>query len=277
MRSDVARANDSAVKSIHALRRGMDVLLAIEDASAVTFAELHRQTGLPKASLLRILKTLRESGRIAYSEAQRRYMPSTDGGASDESGTRWHRRLVEAAAPACQTLQRRVPWPVDLAVRDGQAMLIVDALRAPTGFAVNYRALGFRPPMLLSSLGRCYLAFCPSPERQEILDVLARSSHPADIQARRPERIQRLLASAAALGYATRDPSHTEADSADRFGAISVPVRFESAVVACISVSWLPAIATEQEIVRAYLKALKDAAATVEQRLRNPPNGVPRI
>lgn len=260
-------AGHQGVKSINALRRGMEVLQAIEDTSAATFAELHQQTGLPKASLLRILKTLRECGRISYSHAQRRYMPSTHGGSTDEARDHWQDRLISIAAPACQALQRRVPWPVDLAIRDGQAMLILDALRAPTGFAVNYRALGFRPPMLLSSLGRCYLAFCPAAEREDLLKKLARSTHQADIQARRPERIKRLLGHASALGYAARDASLTEADSADRFGAISVPVRHGEAVAACIGISWLPAVASEPQIVQAHLKALRNAAAALELQL----------
>jgi len=187
--------------------------------------------------------------------------------ARDEADVHWHGRLVALAASACQALQRRVPWPLDLGVRDGQAMRSWTRCAPPTGFAVNYRALGFRPPMLLSSLGRCYLAFCLPAERREILETLSRSCSQADIAARRPERIQRLLASAAAQGYATRDPSHTEADSADRFGAISVPVRLGGSALACISISWLPAVASEPQIVQAHLKVLQEAAAAIEQRL----------
>lgn len=265
------RERASAVKSINALRRGLDVLMAIEGASAITFSELHRQTGLPKATLLRVLKTLLESRRISYNETQRRYVPASYGGVdSDAALERWD-ALVEIAAPVCQALQRQVHWPVDLAVRDGQAMLVLDALRSPNGFAVNYRALGFRPPMLLSSLGRCYLAFCPAAERAQILAGFAHSSNEVDIQARRPERIQRLLSAAARQGYATRDPSPTEMESPDRFGALSVPVFREQQVAVCISISWLPAVASEQQIVQTHLKDMREAAAALQQRLKSLP------
>lgn len=110
-------------------------------------------------------------------------------------------------------------WPVDMAVRDGHAMLVLDALRSPSGFAVNYRA----------------------------------------------------------QGYATRDPSPTRADSPDRFGALSVPIFLEGWVIACISISWLPAVAGESEIARAYLVTLRDAAASIEERLRRSHFAVPPL
>ncbi len=48
------------VKSINALARALDVLQLLQSSGALTLAELHRLTGIPKASLLRILKTLME-------------------------------------------------------------------------------------------------------------------------------------------------------------------------------------------------------------------------
>lgn len=95
-------------------------------------------------------------------------------------------------------------------------MLILDAHRPINGLAVNYRVLGFRPRMLLSSLGRCHLAFCPDDERKSILATLARSPDPLDRAALRPQAIQRMVANARSQGYATRDPSPASFDSPER-------------------------------------------------------------
>jgi IclR family transcriptional regulator, mhp operon transcriptional activator len=38
-------------------------------------------------------------------------------------------------------------------------------------------------------------------------------------------------------------------------------------VVGCISCAWLPAVATEQEIVKRHLRDLKAAAVAVQNRL----------
>ena len=69
------------VKSITALRRGLDVFWSIQQSSAATLADLHRQTSLSKATLLRILRTLQEAGWIARNEVENRYVPA--GGPGD--------------------------------------------------------------------------------------------------------------------------------------------------------------------------------------------------
>ena len=260
-------ARESAVKTITSLRRGLDVLFAIERSSAATLAELHRQTSLPKATLLRILKTLDEGGWIERSESEGRYVPSA---AAGEHGASVERRalLSSLAAQPRMQLQKRVPWPTDLGVRDGTAMLILDTHRPMNGLAVNYRVLGFRPGMLVSSLGRCYLAFCPDDERKQIISALARSRYEVDRAVQRPEAIRRMVAHAREQGYAARDPSHMSAESPERFGAIAVPVFHAGRVVACLSCAWLPAVLDERAIARAHLTDLHAAAHAIEARLK---------
>lgn len=255
----------TGVKSVESLRRGLDVLLAIEQSSALTLAELQRQLGLPKATLLRMLKTLREAGWVERSELEGRYMPAAAPGDTGPEA-QWRARLSALAAPHREALQRRVPWPVDLAVREGTAMLILDAHRPVNGLAVNYRVLGFRPAMLVSSLGRCYLAYCPEEERKAIVSRLARSTRALDRLALRAEAIKALVAHARAQGYATRDPSPTSADSPERFGALSVPVFSGDRLVACLSCAWLPAVVTEHEVAAQYLKALQGCASAIGHR-----------
>ena len=52
------------VKSINALARGLQVLQVLQTSQGMSLAALHGRTGVPKASLLRILKTLMEQGFI---------------------------------------------------------------------------------------------------------------------------------------------------------------------------------------------------------------------
>jgi IclR family mhp operon transcriptional activator len=254
------------VKSITALRRGLDVFWSIQQSSAATLADLHRQTSLSKATLLRILRTLQEAGWIARNEVENRYVPAASPG---ESGLalEWRTRLSALATQPREQLQRVVPWPIDLAVLDGLAMLILDTNRPINGLAVNYRVLGFRPRLLLSSLGRCYLAFCPEAERRRLLAGLARSPYEVDRAALKSHGAADWPARYRAQGYASRDPSPTSLDSPERFGAISVPILLDGAVVGCISCAWLPAVATEQEIVKRHLGNLKAAAQAVQNRL----------
>lgn len=255
------------VKSVEALRRGLLVLHAIEQSSAVTLAELHSQTGIPKASLLRILKTLMESGWVHRNELERRYVPAPAPGDSGPAAA-WRARLSALAAPVRATLEKRIPWPTDLAVRDGTTMLILDAHRPIHGLAVNYRVLGFRPAMMVSSLGRCHIAFCPADERRALIARLARSTSALDRIALNANAVQRLVADGRARGYCSRDPSELGSESPERFGAISVPVFAGDRLLACLSCAWLPRVTNEASIVTACLPALRDAAALIGERAR---------
>jgi IclR family mhp operon transcriptional activator len=256
----------NSVKSVDALRRGLLVMHAIKQSSAVTLAELHLQTGIPKASLLRILKTLIESGWVVRNELERRFMPAASPGDSGPH-SHWRSRLSALAAPVRTSLERRIPWPTDLAVRDGTSMLILDAHRPINGIAVNYRVLGFRPSMLVSSLGRCYLTFCPDEERRSLLALLARTS--AIAQNRnllREDAIQRLIATGRTQGYCSRDPSELGSESPERFGAIAVPVFAGDELLGSLSCAWLPKVTDKSIIVTQCLGALRDAAQLIGER-----------
>lgn len=255
----------SKVKSISALGRGLAVMHAIEESSAVTLAELHWQTGIPKASLLRILKTLIESGWVVRNAVEGRYIPAAAPGDSSPAA-RWRARLSALAAPIRLTVERRVPWPTDLAVREGLTMLILDAHRPVNSLAVNYRVLGLRPSMLISSLGRCYLAFCPDEERREIVAALARLPHAPDRSALRKDALHRLVTRGRSMGYCTRDPSELGFESPERFGALSVPVFAGDQLIAALSCAWLPRVIDETHIAANYLSILRDAANLIGER-----------
>lgn len=241
------------------------MLHAIEQSSAATLTELHYQTGLPKATLLRLLKTLQETGWITRNQLEKRYVPAAAPGVTDPQAL-WRSKLSAIAAPIRVALERRIPWPTDLAVRDRSSMLILDAHRPINGLAVNYRVLGFRPAMLVSSLGRCYVAFCPAAERQALLAQLARSTHALDRVASRADAINRLVRQGQAQGYCTRDPSDLGSESPERFGAISVPVFAGKQLIACLSCAWLPRVTDETNIVLTCLPALREAANMIGDR-----------
>src|SRR5215469_4549774 len=106
-----------SVKSIRALERGLDVLQALQTGPGAGLKELHEITGLPKATLLRILRTLSERNLIWQRMADGAYLPSTRSARSlaiDDTSA-----LVEVASPIMAQLCERVNWPSVLAVRRG--------------------------------------------------------------------------------------------------------------------------------------------------------------
>ena len=255
------------MKRIEALARGLKVLNAVEASPGASLHELHGKTGLPKATLLRSLRTLEDAGFVARRLADGAYLPGRPASAGRRVASRWL-PLIEAAGPSLEALGRAIPWPTDLGVRDGTSMLVLESNRRLSPIQVNRKALGARPHMLWSAMGRAYLAFCPAAERDEILAALRRSNAPEDRVARNRSRLDKLLAETRAQGYGVRDPRYGVLDVGLRrqVSAIAVPIRQKEAVIACVNCVWLVDALGERQVVERHLDALLGAADEIASR-----------
>jgi IclR family mhp operon transcriptional activator len=255
------------VKRVEALARGLRVLNAVEASVGASLHELHRKTGLPKATLLRALRTLEDARFIARRLADGAYMPSRPA-AARRLPTRWL-TLIEAAGPSLETLGAAIPWPTDLGVRDGTSMLVLESNRRLSPIQVNRKALGVRPHMLWSAMGRAYLAYCPEAERDEILASLRASDAPEDRIARNKRRIEKLLAQTRTQGYGVRDARYGVLDlgAPRRVSAIAVPVRQGDAVIASVNCVWLADALSERQVVQRHMEALLAAATDIARRV----------
>lgn len=258
-------------KRVAALARGLTVLKAIHARPGASLGELHERTGFPKATLLRSLRTLEDSGFVARRLADGGYLPAFLASEAPRAAPRWL-ALTGAAGPTLEALGRTIPWPTDLGVRDGATMLILESnrrLASIRSIHVNRQALGFRPHMLWSAMGRAYLAYCPAAEREHILAVLRGSDTPADRAARNRGWVDTLLRETRGRGYGIRDERHAGLDVGlpHQVSAIAVPVRRRDAVLACLNCVWLIEAVPEREIVERHLAALQEAAAQIASRV----------
>lgn len=253
----------SAVKRVEALARGLTVLKEVFARPGASLHELHGRTGLAKATLLRALRTLEESGFVSRRLADGGYLPLL-AAAQDPPARRWL-PLTEAAGPALEALSRTIAWPTDLGVRDGASMVVLESNRRLSPIRVNRQALGVRPHMLWSAMGRAYLAFCPAGECEEILAALRASGAPEDRAARNRRAVEKLLQQTRERGYGVRDPRYGLLDigHARRVSAIAVPVRRGTGVLGCINCVWLADVVDEREIVARHLGALRAAAEDI--------------
>jgi IclR family transcriptional regulator, mhp operon transcriptional activator len=257
----------TAPVAISALQRGLLVLEAVHRAGALSFTELQLETALPKATLARLLHTLVDSGWLRRQGARGRYVCETAPTLPPEQ-RQPITQLMPSAQPVCAALQRAVPWPINLGIRDGISMRIVDLPDTPgLGLAANFRQLGFKPPMLRSALGLCYLAFCPAAEADTVLQQLQRSRDEFDQAVLRSGKLPQRLKDIRQQGYALRDFSMLAPDSAERYGAVAVPVIASGQVRACLSCSWLLQISAAERVVQQYLPALQNAAGELARRI----------
>ena len=101
------------VKPIGSLARGLQVLKVLQDMRAAGLHDLHLATGIPKATLTRILLTAHQEGLVWQRMVDGAFLPSHSGRRAERDD---EALLVEVASPVLEDLSRRLQWPSVLAV-----------------------------------------------------------------------------------------------------------------------------------------------------------------
>jgi len=256
------------MKLIRVLQRAAEVLRCLESKPGSALADLHQQTGIPKPTLLRLLATLEHERLVARAMADGRYRSKVSMFKTSRADQR-HIRLAELASPHLSALRRQVVWPSDLTVRQGYHMKLIETSRRESSLALHRDAIGFKVDILVSAVGRSYLAFCPELERERILAHL--EAHPERYtRGARLNRqdLQRVLAQTRERGYGVRDSRFgglgwLSEQNDDRLAAIAVPILSGPKVLACLTIVWPRRLHSEADIARRYLQALQHSAAAI--------------
>jgi IclR family transcriptional regulator, mhp operon transcriptional activator len=254
-------------ETIRGLERGLAVLQALHTKPACSLQDLNQLTRIPKPSLLRILRTLEQSGWAARRLADGRYRVGTHFDQVASTRDRYD-PLAEAAGSVLERLCRTLSWPSDLMVPAGDHMEIRESSRGHSPFLINRDQIGHPVPWLASAVGRAYLAFCPEKELKQIIATLRKSTLRDDRPARDPKQLDAILSEVRLKGYATRDPSHTGGayggpNFVDGLAAIAVPVMKGRRVYGAINLLWIKTAFPIDEFASVHLPALKAAAREI--------------
>lgn len=254
-----------AFEPVTALTRGLEVLRQINQLERTTVTEIHKRTGYPKPTVLRMIETLMNAGYVVREEGSATYAP-TGKCLLLSNGLHAHAHMTAVAAPFLSAFRRSVGWPSDFGLFDGDAMVIAATNREFGVLSLN-RKVGARTPMLLSALGLAYLSFCTAEEAQRILCVLQVSSSPLDTKAKDTASVQRLLAETRARGYSLTDPAYLETVYEGAIWGIGAPVLAKGRVMASMNVMFLRSALTLEAGVETLLPALKETADAIGEAL----------
>ncbi|MBS0275441.1 MAG: DNA-binding transcriptional regulator [Proteobacteria bacterium] len=252
--------------AVEPVLRTLHILEALNRRHApASLAQLCDATDLPKPTVSRLLQTLEEGGyvtrlprRLGYALRERTLRLS--------SGFRYSDVVVEAARPFLSALTAELKWPVGLATLDRDAMRVRFSTGRESPFAIDENFVNRRVPMLLSALGRAYLAFCSADEREKILDLLRASPRETDRMARDPRAVARLIQSARRAGFA----SAAEYPSAPAHG-VAVPVLLGGTAIAAITLRYLGRRLPEREAAQRYLAPLQRASLSTAAAMKDHP------
>ncbi|MBV8358822.1 MAG: helix-turn-helix domain-containing protein, partial [Deltaproteobacteria bacterium] len=176
---------------------------ALNRHGSATALTLARETGVPRATVYRLLQTLFDDGYVGRGTADDRFhlrlkVRGLSEGFEDEQ---W---ITAIAGPALVELIQRTAWPCDVSTLEGLKMVIHETTHRIAPLSIDRNMVGQELPILGSSSGLAYISFAPKEEREPLLALLARSSDPHDALARDAAQVSRLVVSTRRRGYGLR-------------------------------------------------------------------------
>lgn len=187
---------------IAVVEKTFQVLEAMSDfGHAVTLKELTEATGLPKATLFRILQTLAQCGYVDQDQARSRYALTLrlfHLGRADS-----FEDAKALALPLMEALHARFNETVNLGILQGAHIVYAHCIETSQSLRWQVRP-GARDPFYSTALGRAIAAFLPERQQARLLDRVEVVGRTPFTPASRAEVIE-VLRKVARTGWALDD------------------------------------------------------------------------
>lgn len=211
----------SVFEPVRAVQRGLAVLRAVSEHGPINVSDIANLCKLPQPTVVRLVETLLEAGYV-YRQAGKTTYKVTGRTLALSRGYDPHYRLIELAMPVVEQLHIEIGWPSNLAVFDGDAMVIAYSNRAALGLSIPGR-VGARIPLVATGVGLVTLSRMSAEERRQAL-ARAQSSSRWDsnptLLAALPERLEDVRRH----GYAFAEQDYLDEVYQSRIWAVAVPV-----------------------------------------------------
>jgi len=252
----------TSYKPVNAAMRILDVLAAVNKLKGrASVGEIHRETVIDKATIVRMLETLIHAGYV-FREDDRPYYEVTGKTLLLCSGFDRHRAVGRIVAPIMAAFRRDFGWPSDVAIFDRDAMLVVETSREAGPMLVN-RHPGYRAPILATSLGLAYLAFAEGTQREAVRTREAGNPAAWNDMARDRKEAERTFTDIRARGYAMMHPEYSRTEYNRQVSTIGVPILIDGAAIAAMNVLFLKRALPVETAIDTLLPGLKESAAQV--------------
>ncbi|WP_323011802.1 helix-turn-helix domain-containing protein [Castellaniella sp.] len=255
----------TSVIPVNALVRGLLVLETLNASGPAGLSDIWRKTGLPKATVFRMLETLHEHGYVTYDPSSQVYQVSLRALALSNNVS-YGQQLLQIAAPVISSLREDLGWPSDLTVFQHDKMVIVDTNREP-GMLSSNRSVGSRVPMMASATGRAYLANIGEKQQQALLKRLALSDDPYEQLAKDQAATSRIISETLSRGYALSDQEFLKSNR----GAAAA-IMHDGEVVCVINMIAIARIVKLEEVENRYVPLLLEAKKKIEALLSRFPS-----
>ncbi len=243
---------------IRAAERTLQILACMNRRPVSTIEYLHQETGLPKPTLVRFLKTMAHAGYVTNDPRQAGYQ-LTSLVSSLSSGYHGDPLIIEAGRPWAVKLTRQLHWPVSIAVLDIDSVVVRCSTVADSPSSPFHSTINMHLSLFTKALGRAYLAFSEDSQ----IEAFARNAErgtgtEAEIASDR-EGLRSLVSTIRKMGYALRDIRVEPKNS----NTLAVPIFLDGKVRATLGMTFFRSAVKSHKLVREYAGYLREASAEI--------------
>jgi IclR family mhp operon transcriptional activator len=241
---------------IEPVRRSFAVLEALSRRRSSTLSVLVEETALPRPTVVRLLHTLAALGYAQRVSRQQGYR-LTDRVLGLSGSIRFVDHLVDAALPHMSRFTSEHGWPLYLATLSYGAITIRHSTAPESPMSFESAALNTRRSVLISALGRAWLAFCAEDERRTMLRDIG------GLAPRQEAALRAALDRVRRVGYA-----FTAAPRPMRIHGMAVPIRSGERMLGSLSMRFPRSAMTEEEVAQRFSRRLATLARAIANDVR---------
>jgi len=260
-----ATSETAQYKEVRGLSRGLAILRALNGMAGGIGAvvEIARATNVHRTTVKRLLETLKTEGLVHHKDDGNVYALTFEVRRLSEGyvGSDW---VDEIAAPAMKAHLRALSWPSDLATPDSGFMIVRESTHRSSMLSQHRATIGFRIPMLVSSLGRAWLAHCSDEEREATIAVLRERTDDIGEMARDECLVKKLLNETRKRGYGTNTGEWLREASVT---AIGFPILDGHRALGAINLVLVRDLVQPKEIKSRYVPLLRALANQISQEI----------
>lgn len=236
--------------------RALDILRALNRRSFATLHALWEDTGLPKATIHRILATLCAQGYVTRDPVRSVYRLTSQvqllsAGYGERS------RITDVGAGILRAVTREIRWPLALGTLERTEMVVRYSTMPFSPWAVRATTVNNRHRLLGTAMGTAYLAACTEEERETLLHMVRQGDDPVAVLARDAAHVAAVVAQTRQRGFGLR-----EAGSNGDSTSIAVPIMVDGHVEGVVSLTMFRRSLTAQAI-RRFPPILRRTAAQI--------------
>lgn len=245
---------------IRSAERTLAILQAMNRRPVSTVDYLHKETGLPKPTLVRFLSTLSQAGFVNRSQQLSGYQ-LTSLVRSLSSGYHGDPLIVEAGASIAREITREIKWPVSIALPDGLGVRVRLSTASDSPMSPFHSPVHTHLGFFLRSLGRAYLAYC-EPEQ---IDTYAQQAVVEGVEghwiAGDAEALCSLISSTRWKGYALRDREIEPVSD-----TLAVPIFLDGIVRASLGITFFRSAVNCEVAIASLANRLKKASQEITHK-----------